>query len=54
MTKTQAKKVIVALENSIIAIETEQLTQEEFEEFCDCAYTLMCYLRIIPNRKGGK
>ena len=52
MTKSKAKKLIVQIEESISEVEKKEMTQEEFEEYCDSAYTLITYLRILPNRAG--
>lgn len=53
MTNKQSASFISKIEASIDQIKTEQLTQEEFEDYCDSAYTLICYLKILPLRSGN-
>lgn len=52
ITKVKAKALIERFEHSITELEDIEMTQEEFEEYCDCAYTCIAYLRVMPYRKN--
>lgn len=53
MTNTQIQQYIGQLQGSITKVEGN-LTQEEFEDYCDAVYTCIAYFEKIRGRQNNR